>query len=58
MNILENGLREKFLNKSNEDEIYKYLKDFLDDLITQIELKLTDIFNELGLKIGKVFRRI
>ncbi len=29
MNILENGLREKFLNKSNEDEIYKYLKDFL-----------------------------
>ncbi len=53
MNILENGLREKFLNKSNEDEIYKYLKDFLDDLITQIELKLTNIFNELSLKIEK-----
>ncbi len=44
--------REKFLNKSNEDEIYKYLKD-LDDLITQIELKLTNIFNELSLKIEK-----
>ena len=51
MNILESGIRERFLNKSSETEILQYLESFLDDLVSQIESKIEKISNELQLKI-------
>lgn len=53
MNILESGIRERFLNSSSEEEIHKYLENFLDDLVSQIESKFENISNELKLRIEK-----
>lgn len=51
MSILESGLRERLLNKSNEAEIHQYLEDFLETLINQIEAKFESISSELQNKI-------
>jgi len=51
MNILESGIRERFLNNSSETEIHQYLESFLDDLVSQIESKFESISNELQLRI-------
>jgi small GTP-binding protein len=51
INILESGLRERFLNQSSEEEISQYLEDSLDTLVSQIESKFEKTSNELKLRI-------
>jgi len=51
MNILESGLRERFLNSSTEEVIHQYLENSLDGLISQIESKFKNISKELQLRI-------
>ncbi|MFK5976565.1 MAG: 50S ribosome-binding GTPase [Sulfurovum sp.] len=53
MNILESGLRERILNRSNAEEIHQYLEDSLDNLVSQIETKFETISNELKTKIER-----
>jgi len=51
MNILESGLRERILNRSNAEEIHQYLEEYLDSLVSQIESKFETISNELETRI-------
>ena len=51
MNILESGLRERILNRSNTEEIHQYLEDSLDSLVSQIESKFETISSELKTRI-------
>jgi len=51
MNILESGLRERILNRSNAEEIHQYLEDSLDNLVSQIESKFETISSELKIRI-------
>ena len=51
MNILESGLRERILNRSNAEEIHQYLEDSLDSLVSQIETKFETISSELKIRI-------
>ncbi len=53
MNILESGIRERFLNNSSEEEIHRYLESSLDDLISKIESKFENISNEIQLRIER-----
>jgi len=51
MNILESGLRERFLNQSSEEEISQYLENSLDTLVSQMESKFENISEDLRLRI-------
>jgi len=51
MNILERGLKEKLLNRSNEVEIHEYFGDSLDDLVLQLEGKFENVANDLKTRI-------
>jgi hypothetical protein len=53
INILESGLRERFLNQSSEEKISQYLEDSLDTLVSQIESKFEKTSNELKLRIER-----
>lgn len=51
MILLESGLRERLLNRSNQEEIHEYLEDSLETLISQMELKFEAISSELKIRI-------
>ncbi len=58
MMILENGLRERFLNNSSEEEISEYLERFLNNLVSQIESKLEKISKEIEIKVDRFSKDI